>query len=92
MPRPTTGFVNLSDVDLTPDQEELLNMGLNCHYLSNPRPHRKRLEIEVLLDDILQLEKAGKVKIAHDLQPSPLAEAAKSRGSHRSKTSIDNTS
>ncbi|XP_076045750.1 uncharacterized protein LOC143027993 [Oratosquilla oratoria] len=60
-------------------------MGLNCHYLTKPRPHRKRLEIEVLLDDIQHLEKAGQVKTTPDLQPALLAEANKTRGSYHSK-------
>ena len=86
LPRPTAGYINLSNTDLTPDQEELLNKGLNCHYQTKPRPHRKRLEIEVMLDDIHKLEKAGKVRTSPDLQPSLLSEANKSRGSHQSKT------
>lgn len=48
---PTKGYVNLTDMDLTADQEDLSNMGLKCHYLSKPHPHRKRLEIETLIDD-----------------------------------------
>ena len=85
LPRPPSGYVNLSDHTLTKDQEELLDMGLNCHFLTKPRPHRKRLEIEVLLDDIQHLEKSGQVKTTPDLQPSLLAEASKIRGSHQSK-------
>ena len=70
---------------LTQDQEDILNMGINCHYLTKPRPHRKRLEIKTLLDDIQQLEAKGKVTTSPDLQPSLLAEAAKNRGSFHSQ-------
>lgn len=61
-------------------------MGFNCHYLTKPRPYRKRLEIETLLDDIQQLEKNGKVTTSPDLQPSLLADSPKNRGSfHRQR-------
>ena len=85
LPRPTCGYTNLTDLVLTQDQEDILNMGINCHYLTKPRPHRKRLEIETLLDDIQQLEAKGKVTTSPDLQPSLLAEAAKNRGSFHSQ-------
>ncbi|KAK3896276.1 hypothetical protein Pcinc_000020 [Petrolisthes cinctipes] len=79
------GYVNLTDTTLTPDQQDLLNMGLNCHYMTKPKPHRKRLEMEILLDDIHQLEKNGKFTTLTALQPTLLAEAAKTRGVYHSK-------
>ncbi|KAK3894976.1 hypothetical protein Pcinc_001269 [Petrolisthes cinctipes] len=55
-------YVNLTDTTLTPDQQDLLNMGLNCHYMTKPKPHQKRLKMEILLDYIHQLErKTGKL-------------------------------
>ncbi|KAK3886043.1 hypothetical protein Pcinc_009776 [Petrolisthes cinctipes] len=60
-------------------------MGLNCHYMTKPKPHRKRLEMEILLGDIHQLEKNGKITTSTALQPTLLAEAAKTRGVHHSK-------
>ncbi|KAK3882467.1 hypothetical protein Pcinc_013174 [Petrolisthes cinctipes] len=51
-----------------------------------PGPHRKRLEIEVMMDDIHKLEKAGKVRTSLDLQPSLLTEAGKSQQEHRKET------
>ncbi|KAK3894074.1 hypothetical protein Pcinc_002176 [Petrolisthes cinctipes] len=79
------GYVNLTDTTLTPDQQDLLNMGLNCHYMTKPKPHRKRLEMEILLGDIHQLEKNGKITTSTALQPTLLAEAAKTRGVYNSK-------
>ncbi|KAK3886976.1 hypothetical protein Pcinc_008858 [Petrolisthes cinctipes] len=79
------GYVNLTNTTLTPDQQDLLNMGLNCHYMTKPKPHRKRLEMEILLDDIHQLEKNGKITTSTALQPTLLAEAAKTRGVYHSK-------
>ncbi|KAK3887709.1 hypothetical protein Pcinc_008194 [Petrolisthes cinctipes] len=60
-------------------------MGLNCHYMTKPKPHRKRLEMEILLGDIHQLEKNGKITTSTALQPTLLAEAAKTRGVYNSK-------
>ncbi|KAK3886248.1 hypothetical protein Pcinc_009602 [Petrolisthes cinctipes] len=80
-----SGYVNLTGTTLTPDQQDLLNMGLNCHYMTKPKPHRKRLEMEILLGDIHQLEKNGKITTSTALQPTLLAEAAKTRGVYNSK-------
>ena len=83
--RPKKGYINLSDVELSAAQEELLDLGLNCHILSKPRPHEKRLEIEVLLDDIQQLEKKKTITTTGPaLQAELLAEAGKRRGHHKS--------
>ena len=40
VPRPTEGYVNLSDITLTEDQKELLNLGINFTF--SPRFRRKR--------------------------------------------------
>ena len=85
LPRPTCGYVNLvPGLELTQDQEELLNFGLNCHFNVKPRKHRKRIELEVLLDNIHSLEKAGKVTTTTDLQSHLITEASKERGPFRS--------
>ncbi|XP_076069256.1 uncharacterized protein LOC143041315 [Oratosquilla oratoria] len=84
-PVPTTGYINMTNKTLTKDQEELLNFGLNCHVLSKPRPWDKRLETEILLDNIHQLAKDGKVTTEEGLQAELLREAGKSRGNYRSK-------
>ena len=80
------GFINLADISLNKDQEELLNLGLNCHVLSKPSHHRKRLELESLLGNILDLESKGKVATTGPiLQAAILNESTKMRGNHRSK-------
>lgn len=86
LPQPRKAFINLApDLELTEDQEELLNLGFNCHFMNKPRPHRKRLEMEILLDDIHSLERSGKVITSSNLAASFLAEAAKQRGSFQSR-------
>ena len=53
--RPAQGFINLSTTTLTQQQEKLLNLGLNCHYIRRPHPETKRIEIECLIDNLLSL-------------------------------------
>ncbi|MPC84134.1 hypothetical protein E2C01_078861 [Portunus trituberculatus] len=84
LPCPICGYTNLTDLVLTQDQEDIMNVGLNCHFLTKPHPHCKRIEIKMLLDDIQQLESKKKVTTSSDLQSTLLAEAAKSRGSFQS--------
>ncbi|KAK3892762.1 hypothetical protein Pcinc_003379 [Petrolisthes cinctipes] len=33
-PKPSKGYINLTNKTLTADQEEILNYGLNCHVMS----------------------------------------------------------
>ena len=81
----TSTLVNLADVDLDADQKELLGMGLNCHVLSKPKPHQKRVEVEVLIENILKLANDGKVDVSQHLQPELVAESRKQRGTFTSK-------
>ena len=54
-------------------------MGLNCPYSDKPNPRQKRLEIEVLLDQLLTLERSNKVELSDSLRPLLLAEALTQR-------------
>ncbi|MPC62099.1 hypothetical protein E2C01_056181 [Portunus trituberculatus] len=76
LPQPRNAFINLAPgLELTDDQEELLNLGLDCHFMTKPRPHRKRLELEILLDNIKNLEKVKKITTSDNLPANILAEA-----------------
>ncbi|XP_076054504.1 uncharacterized protein LOC143033200 [Oratosquilla oratoria] len=79
------GYINLTSYEPTPDQIKLLNLGLNCHVLKKPRRHQKRVEIEVLLENIYALEHDGKVSISPNLSVELLAEAGKSRDPYKSR-------
>jgi PHD/YefM family antitoxin component YafN of YafNO toxin-antitoxin module len=79
------GYINLTDLELTPKQKEFLNLGLNCHYITKPQIHSKRVEIEMLLNNILELEREKKVKTSLTLRAELLAEAVTARGSYKSK-------
>ncbi|KAK3881560.1 hypothetical protein Pcinc_013990 [Petrolisthes cinctipes] len=83
--QPIKGYINLIKKVLTPDQEELLNFGLNCHILSKPRKHQKRLECEILIDDIDNLARRGEVTVSPTFKQEITAEAYKTRGSYNSE-------
>ena len=84
-PKETQAFINLSDYEPTPDEKKLLNLGLNCHFIKKPDPLKKRLEVEVLLDNVFKLENEGKVEVGDSLQHELIAEASKDRGPYRSR-------
>ena len=77
-------FINLSNVSLTPSQTKLLNLGLNCPYLTKPKPFDKRVNLEILLDDIQNLASTGKVSVSPDLQSEIIREANVKRGQYNS--------
>ena len=83
-PSPPSGYINLTTRNLSTDEEELLNLGLNCHILSKPPPYGKRLELESLLDNILNLAKDRKVKVDEGIREELQREARVERGHHRS--------
>ena len=84
-PTPSPSFINTTNKELTPAQEELLNMGLNCHVLSKPAKHQKRVECEILIDDVEKLAAQKKVTIEPTFKQEIISEAGKARGSHTSK-------
>ncbi|XP_068227971.1 uncharacterized protein [Palaemon carinicauda] len=59
-------------------------MGLNCHFIARPRPTYKRLEMELLLDSILNLQERGALRTTDALQPLLLAKALIDRGRYSS--------
>ena len=84
-PKPNNGYVNLTDKVLTPAQTDILNMGLNCHVMSKPSKHQKRIECEVLIDDVGQLAAKNKITVEPTFKQEIIAEASKTRGHYRSK-------
>ena len=84
IPKQKKNYINLSNYQPSGDEEALLQLGLNCHYINKVDPKKKRLEVEVLLDSILSLEKKGDVRLNDSLQPLLLAEALTDRSNHRS--------
>ena len=68
-------YINLTDYQPSPGEEELLQYGLNCHVIEKPSTLDKRIEIESLLESIFTLEDGGTVTTTEELQPLMLAEA-----------------
>ena len=77
-------FINLSDHTLTDDERELLNLGLNCHYLPKVSRQKKKAELELLYQQICQLERNGKISVNPDVQEQLQSESTKIRGTRRS--------
>ncbi|XP_043202155.1 uncharacterized protein LOC122370546 isoform X1 [Amphibalanus amphitrite] len=85
LPLQKQGYVNLSSIELTNEQHNFLNLGLNCHIQSKRKGIDKKTELEVLYQDILQLEKNEKVVIKGDLKGELIGEGNKLRGNSNSK-------
>ena len=79
------GYINLSSIELTETQKELLNLGLSCHYQCKYDPLDKKAELEVLYQDILKLQKEKKVEIHQNLRDRLVGESSKVRERCKSK-------
>lgn len=85
VPETKEAYINLSSVELSDVQKELLNLGLNCHYQCKYDPLDKKAELEVLYQDILKLQKEKKVEVSPNLKDRLIGEGAKIRNRCRSK-------
>ena len=77
-------FVNLSEYTPTANEKALLNLGLNCHIQSPVDKYKKKVELEILYDQLLQLKNDNIVEISPDLQDQLRAEAGQSHSNERS--------
>ena len=80
LPVPAEGFVNLSDVELSDSQKELLNLGLNFPYSRKFSRLEKEAELELLYQDICKLRQQNKITVNPDLREQLQAESTKNRG------------
>ena len=83
--RQERSYINLTNYSPTPEEEEVLQLGLNCHVVESPKEVDKRIEIESLLESIFSLEDRGAVTTTNELQPLLLTEALQDRGNYRSR-------
>ncbi|KAK4322783.1 hypothetical protein Pmani_006451 [Petrolisthes manimaculis] len=58
--------------------------GLNCHYIRHPHPESKRIQIECLIDQLLNLRKEKKVAISPTICEELVGEAGRVRGTFQS--------
>ena len=59
-------------------------MGLNCHVMSKPRKFQKRIECEILIDEVEKLAEKGEVTIEQSFRQEIVAESSKTRGNFNS--------
>ena len=85
LPEKCDNFVNLSSHELTPDQKELLNLGLQCNFYPRANQQEKKAELELLYEQICEKHKAGKIRVNPDVQAQLLSESTKQRGSTKSR-------
>ena len=79
------GFLNLSDIALTKDQIEFLNLGLKCHYIKRPHAEAKRINTEILIEKLLRLEKEKKVALSHTIVQELIGESGRDRNKYHSR-------
>ena len=88
LPKLKDGYVNLSDVALSEDQKELLNLGTKYALTPKYSNRNKKAELEILYQDICKLKTQNKILVNPDLQDQLKAESTKSR-SGRSGPSLE---
>ena len=79
IPQNNKNHINLTTYQPNADEDALLQMGLNYHYEEKFDQKKKRLEIEILLDSIMSLQKKGEVTTSDSLKPLLLAESLTNR-------------
>ena len=84
LPEECNRYINLSKYKLSKSEETLLNMGLNCHVMNPVDKYRKKVELEILYDDILKLQSDGIIEVKSDLRDQLRAEGTKVRGKKKS--------
>ena len=80
-------FVNLSSYALTQDEIRFLNLGMNCHLTPKYSKIFKKIELEILYRNLLDLNSEGKILVSPDLSNLLSAEGTKHRNT-KTKTII----
>ena len=80
LPQNRKCFINLSKRKLSIEEEEFLNLGLNCHLYSKFDPYKKKVELEMLYNNLLTLQKADIIEINPNLKDQLRSESTKRRG------------
>ena len=78
-------FLNLSDHNLTKNEQEFLDLGLNCHLLPKYSKLQKQTEIEVLYQKLIQLQKSDEITIKEGLADQLRSESGKHRNGTNSQ-------
>ena len=77
-------YINLSDHQLTQNEKQFLNLGLNFHITPRYDKLHKETELEILFDSLLRLQTQNKIDINPRLASLLSAESHKHRNTHKS--------
>ena len=72
-------FINLSDHQLTDDEIQFLNLGLNCHIQPKYNKLHKKVELEVLYQNLLNIESKNLISLSTKLADQLRSESTKHR-------------
>ena len=75
-------FLNLSNYELTNDEKEFLNLGLNFHLQAKYNKLHKKTELECLYQNLLELESNKEIKIEQRMCDLLRAESTKHRNTY----------
>ena len=76
-------FVNLSNHELSKDEKDFLNLGLNCHLEPKYDTLHKKVEMEILYQNLLELQSKKEILVKPELADQLRAEATKHRNTKR---------
>ena len=79
LPEVNDRYVNLSDYELSEAEKTFLNLGLNCHVQTPVDPFRKKVELEVLYENILSLKDSKVADVNPNIRDQLRAEGTKVR-------------
>ena len=85
LPEASEGFVNLSSIELTDSQKELMNLGFNCHVQGHYDKLAKKAELEELYQNIQKLKREERIEVNTDLKEQLLCESTKHRNQPKSR-------
>ena len=77
-------FVNLSSYELSEIEKEFLNLGLNCHIQTPVDQYKKKVELELLYENLLNLQNNKVVDLSVDLRDQLRAVGSRSKGHNES--------
>ena len=72
-------YINMSSYNLSSDERDFLNLGLNCHFEPKYDKMHKKVELEVLYQNLLELEAQNKITVSEGLADRMKAESTKHR-------------
>lgn len=79
MPRPSEGYTNLSSVQLSKDEQDFLNLGINHKIAPKYDLAQKKAELEILYQDVLSLRGKRKIDVNPNIKEQLMAESTKDR-------------